>query len=261
LTSANRSILCGGRSKRINRYALIALFYAGTQKGKTVMSLGPKSKEQWSWVRISLVCWFALQTFALPKAEAGSVVAEKAVVSGPAENPIYITGGQDEMLITEGLYNSSFVPSPRKPVFAFAETDVQLGYMLPIIGSGVIRGNFEGLIDLFAWASTREQSGVLGGGALGVRYNFIQPGWRFVPFLGLSMGISGNDIYEDQHQRIIGGPFEFVLQANIGARVFVRRNWGLLLEGGYEHVSNLDIYQRNLGLNQVGGRFGMFCLF
>jgi hypothetical protein len=211
---------------------------------------------------MSLACCLILPSFNCSKAEAGTLTVDNKVVeSVPAEKPDSITGGQGDFVLTEGFYNSSFVPSPRKPIFAFAETDLQLGYMLPIIGSSFYRGNFEGLVDLFAWASTREQSGILGGGALGLHYNFIQPGWRLVPYLGLTLGISGNNLYENQNQRIIGGPFEFVLQAKAGARLFIRKIWGLILEGGYEHVSNLNIYQRNLGLNQVGGRLGMFCLF
>jgi hypothetical protein len=158
-------------------------------------------------IGIHLLCWLILPFFNFSSAEAGSLTVEdKAVVGGPIEKPDYITGGQGDLLLTEGFYNSSFVPSPRKPIFAFAETDLQLGYMFPIIGNSFYRGNFEGLVDLFAWASTREQSGVLGGGALGVHYNFIQPGWRLVPYLGLSLGMSGNNLYENQNQRIIGGP-------------------------------------------------------
>lgn len=227
-----------------------------------VMRVLTEVKKQRRRIPISLVCWFILTFFGFSKAEAGSLTAgNKAVVGGPTESPDYITGGQGDLLLTEGFYNSSFVPTRRKPIFAFAETDLQLGYMLPVIGSSFYRGNFEGLIDLFAWGSTREQSGVLGGGTLGAHYNFIQPGWRLVPYVGLSLGISGNNLYENQDQRIIGGPFEFVLQAKVGARFFIRRNWGLVFEGGYEHVSNLNIYPRNLGLNQIGGRLGMFCIF
>ena len=211
---------------------------------------------------MSLACCLILPSFNCSKAEAGTLTVDNKVVeSVPAEKPDSITGGQGDFVLTEGFYNSSFVPSPRKPIFAFAETDLQLGHMLPIIGNSFYRGNFEGLVDLFAWASTREQSGILGGGALGLHYNFIQPGWRLVPYLGLSLGISGNNLYENQNQRIIGGPFAFVLQAKAGARLFIRKNCGLILEGGFEHVSNLNIYQRNVGLNQVGGRLGMFCLF
>ena len=211
---------------------------------------------------MSLACYLILPFVSYLKAEAGTLsVGSKVVATVPTEKPDPVAGGQGEFVLTEGFYNSSFVRSPRMPIFSFAETDLQIGYMLPTIGRSFYRGNFEGLIDLFAWASTREQSGVLGGGAFGVHYNFIQPGWHLVPYLGLSLGISGNNLYEDQNQRIIGGPFEFVLQAKAGARLFIRKNWGLILEGGYEHVSNLEIYQRNLGLNQVGGRLGMFCLF
>jgi hypothetical protein len=226
------------------------------------MHVAAESTTGTSRMAIHLLGWLILAFFNFSSAKAGTLtVGNKEVVAGPAEQADSITGGQGDFLLTEGFYNSSFIPSPRKPIFAFAETDLQLGYMLPIIGKSFYRGNFEGLVDLFAWASTREQSGVLGGGALGVHYNFIQPGWRVVPYLGLSLGLSGNNLYEDQNQRIIGGPFAFVLQAKAGARFFIRKNWGLILEGGFEHVSNLDIYQRNVGLNQVGGRLGMFCLF
>jgi hypothetical protein len=185
----------------------------------------------------------------------------KAILTGPTENPDYITGWQGDFILTEGYYNSSFLPSPRKPIFAFAETDVQVGYMLPIIGRSFYRGNFEGLANLFVWPSTRETSGVLGGGALGLHYNFVQPGWRFVPYLGGSMGLTGNNLYRDLDQKIIGGPFAFALQANAGVRYFINRHFGLIIEGGYQHVSNADIYPRNVGLNQTGGRFGVFCLF
>jgi hypothetical protein len=226
------------------------------------MHIAAESRTGGNRMAIHLLCWLILPLFNFSSAKAGSLtVGNKEVVGGPAEKADSITGGQGDFLLTEGFYNSSFIPSPRKPIFAFAETDLQLGYMLPIIGNSFYRGNFEGLVDLFAWASTREQSGVLGGAALGVHYNFIQPGWRVVPYLGLSLGLSGNNLYEDQNQRIIGGPFAFVLQAKAGARFFIRKNWGLILEGGFEHASNLDIYQRNVGLNQVGGRLGMFCLF
>jgi hypothetical protein len=209
------------------------------------------------------LCLSGLLFLNLPHALAGTISESpgKAVVTGPTENPDYITGWQGDFILTQGYYNSSFVPSPRKPIFAFAETDVQLGYMLPVIGSSFYRGNFEGLMNLFIWPSTRETSGVLGGGALGLHYNFVQPGWRFVPYLGGSMGLSGNNLYRDLDQRIIGGPFAFVLQANAGARYFINQHFGLIIEGGYQHVSNADIYPRNVGLNQTGGRFGIFCLF
>lgn len=201
----------------------------------------------------------------LPKASAGSAsITEspaKAIAGGPSQSGDYISGGQVDLTITDGFYSMAAFPHPRKPLFSFNETELQLGYTLPVIGKSFYRGNFEGLADLFLWESVREHSGILGGGALGIRYNFVQPGWRFVPYLGASLGLSGNDLYVQQSQQIFGGPFEFVLQAYLGARYFINRNWGLIIEGGYEHVSNADIYPRNVGINQIGGRCGIFCTF
>jgi hypothetical protein len=200
-----------------------------------------------------------------PKATAGSAsITEspsKAVVTGPTQSEDFIHGGQWDVIVTDGFYSMAAWPKSRSPLYSFNETDLQLGYMFPVIGSSFYRGNFEGLADLFLWESTRTHTGILGGGALGLHYNFVQPGWRFVPYIGGSLGLSGNDLYVQQSQKIIGGPFEFVLQANIGARYFVSRNWGFMIEGGYQHVSNNDIYSRNVGVNQTGGRFGIFCTF
>ena len=200
-----------------------------------------------------------------PKAMAGNASSiessNKAVVSSATQSEDFMTGGQGDLIVTDGFYSMAAFPKPRHPLFSFNETDLQLGYTLPVIGRSFYRGNFEGLADLFLWQSVREHSGFLGGGALGIHYNFVQPGWRFVPYVGASLGVSGNDLYVQQSQQIFGGPFEFVLQAKAGARYSIGKNWGIILEGGYEHVSNGDIYPRNVGINQFGGRFGIFCTF
>ena len=212
-------------------------------------------------ILVSLLCLSIFPFLQNATAGSATVAENKAVINGPTQSEDFVTGGQGDFLVTEGFYSSTLVPTPRKPIYSFAQTDVQLGYNLPVIGASFYRGNIEGLMDLFLWESTREHSGILGGGALGLHYNFVQPGWRFVPYLGASLGLSGNDLYVQQSQKIIGGPFEFVLQANIGARYFVDRHWGFVIEGGYEHVSNDNLYPRNVGLNQTGGRFGIFCTF
>lgn len=222
---------------------------------------GAKSKAR---LILAIIASLSMMPY-LPKASAGSAgLTEspgKAIVAGLNQSADYIGGWQGDLIITDGFYSMAAFPKPRKPLFSFNETDLQLGYMLPVIGKSFYRGNFEGLVDLFLWESTRRDSGILGGGALGIHYNFVQPGWRFVPYLGASIGFSGNDLYVQQSQQIIGGPFDFVLQAKAGARYFINENWGLMVEGGYEHVSNADIYPRNVGINQFGGRVGIFCIF
>ena len=106
---------------------MITLKPAGNQQGEQLRPVVQTGKIRRSWIPISLICWLALQAFEVPKAEAGSLIAEtKRVVSGPTENPSYITGGQCDLLLMQGYYHSSFLPSPRRPIFAFAETYVQL---------------------------------------------------------------------------------------------------------------------------------------
>ena len=220
-----------------------------------------KSKAQLVLVALAGLALFPY----LPKAMAGSATISespsKAVVTGPTQSEDFITGGQWDVIVADGFYSMAAWPRIRHPLYSFNETDLQLGYMFPVWGNYFYRGNFEGLAHLFLWESTREHSGILGGGALDVHYNFIQPGWRLVPYIGASLGISGNDLYVQQSQNIIGGPFEFTLQGKVGARYFMNKNWGFLIEGGYQHVSNDDIYRRNVGVNQTGGRFGIFCTF
>ena len=93
-----------------------------------------------------------------PKAMAGSAsITEspsKAVVTAPAQNGDFITGGQWDVIVTDGFYTMGAWPKARSPMYSFNETDLQLGYMFPVIGNSFYRGNFEGLVDLFAWAST-----------------------------------------------------------------------------------------------------------
>src|SRR5260221_310497 len=51
------------------------------------------------------------------------------------------------------------------------------------------------------------------------RYIFIQPGARVVPFLQVSGGALGNDIYRDHTQKIIGGGFRIYYRREHGGAV------------------------------------------
>jgi Lipid A 3-O-deacylase (PagL) len=124
-----------------------------------------------------------------------------------------------------------------------------------------IEVTLKGSRTFFSGNQSGEHSGILGGGSLGIHYNFVQPGWRFVPYVGASLGISRNDLYVQQSQQIFGGPFDFVLQAKAGARYFISKNWGFMLEGGYEHVSNGDIYPVTLVLTSSADDSGFSARF
>jgi len=93
----------------------------------------------------------------VPNAMAGSDITEspsKAVVTAPPTED-FIHGGQWDVIVADGFYSMAAWPRMRHPLYSFNETDLELGYMLPVIGNSFYRGNFEGLAHLFLWESTR----------------------------------------------------------------------------------------------------------
>ena len=90
-----------------------------------------------------------------------------------------------------------------------------------------------------------------------MRYNFIQPNARLVPYFQIGGGGLYIDSYKDQSQRLIGQAFEFNLQAALGLRYLINDKWAICIEGAYRHISNADLAPRNIGLNSVGGFAGV----
>lgn len=98
------------------------------------------------------------------------------------------------------------------------------------------------------------------GGSFLIRYNFLSS-CKFIPYFQIGGGGLHSDAVEDHTQRLIGGDFEFVLSADIGARYLLNDHWSLLLEGGFQHISNADTASRNVGVNAIGGRLGFGYIF
>jgi hypothetical protein len=170
--------------------------------------------------------------------------------------------GDLELEFLAGGESSSLFPGARRPKITFIEGDVRLGLIVSdTIGCSFYRGNFEILLDGFGAGVTDGPGNWLVGGRVFARYNFVQPGAHVIPYLQVSGGALGNDIYRDQTQKLIGGGFEFTTGVSMGLRFLISPHFGLLLEGGYQHVSNADIYPRNAGLNTLGAQAGLFYLF
>jgi hypothetical protein len=170
--------------------------------------------------------------------------------------------GNVELELLGGGESSSLFPGARRPKITFLEGDVRVGLIVSdTIGCSFYRGDFEILLDGFAAGITDGPGNWLVGGRVFGRYNFIQPGARVVPYLQVSAGALGNDIYRDHTQKIIGGGFEFTTGVSMGVRFLISRHFGVLLEGGYQHISNADIYPHNAGLNALGAQAGLFYFF
>ncbi len=141
--------------------------------------------------------------------------------------------------------------------FDYTQSELRFGLMLNSPWeAGILRGNFEALIGLGGGAVIHGPGTALANVDLFIRYHFVQPRACFVPYWQLGIGLAASDAARDQAQRIIGRTFEFVLQSSIGFRVLLNPQWSLDLEGVYQHISNADTADRNVGVNAFGGLTG-----
>jgi hypothetical protein len=194
----------------------------------------------------------AASAFAGPdegKATVPAVIIQDPLSKGVTE--IELLGGYFHSPVTTG--------GGHRPEFDYAGGDLRYGIVLsPILfDHSLIRGNIEFLIDGFADGVTDGSGTYLTGGSLLFRYNFFHAGSRFIPYFQLGGGGLHSDAAEDPTQRIIGSDFEFLLQADLGARVLLNDRWSLLVEGGFQHISNADTAARNVGVNALGGGIGL----
>ncbi len=119
------------------------------------------------------------------------------------------------------------------------------------------QGRSQVLVEYTVDPVTRDFGNFVTGPSLLLRHNFEHPGCRLVPYVQAGAGIVLDDAYHDMDQRLIGGPIEFLLQAQFGLHYSLNSSWSLDAEGGYRHISNADMYSRNVGVNSLGGSIGL----
>lgn len=199
----------------------------------------------------------ALSASALAGVDDGKVTASPEVIQDP------LSKGMADLESLGGYFHSP-VGGGHRPEFDYAGGDFRFGLILsPVLFDhcSLLRGDFEFVFDAFGDGVTKGAGNYLTGGSVLFRYNFFHPGSRFIPYLQLGGGGLHSDAAEDPDQRLIGGNFEFLLQADIGARILLNNQWSLLMEGGFQHISNADTAARNVGVNAIGGRIGLGYLY
>ena len=166
--------------------------------------------------------------------------------------------GQMEAAVTSGVLFSPFLADIGRPTINYTITEIQIGYMLADVkSSGLIRGNFEVLGEGFGSAIFHGPGSYIAGATIWGRYNFVQPGWRLVPYIQGGMGLTSTDVAT----RYVGQPFNFNLNLSIGTRYFVAAKWAVQLEFRYQHISNANTARHNLGINSAGPILGVSYLF
>ena len=128
-------------------------------------------------------------------------------------------------------------------------------------GSSVLAGNFEFLLQAFGGPIFEGPGSGVGGAAMIIRYNFVQPGTRLVPFVQGGAGGIYSDISDTTSQELLGSNLNFNLETAIGIKYLMNRKWSVILEMDYRHVSDAGITTRNDGLDSIGGTIGLGYLF
>jgi hypothetical protein len=163
-----------------------------------------------------------------------------------------------------GAYFCPIGLGPRTtPRYNFAPIDVRLGCMLcsPILDECCLRGNVEAILELTTAPVFDGFGSIIIGPTALLRYNFLQPDWRLVPYVQGGGGFVYNDSYRDKTQRAIGQAGEFYLQATAGVHLMLTAHCAFDVEGGYLHISNGGTNERNGGINALGGSIGVSYFF
>jgi len=114
------------------------------------------------------------------------------------------------------------------------------------LGSGMLAGNVEGLIEPVAAHYYEPFSASLFGGSLVLKYNFLSFG-RWMPFWDAGAGMSWTDLAPRIPEQ--STQFNFILQTGPGVSYFVSENWAITAGLRFHHISNANIGDRNTGLN------------
>jgi lipid A 3-O-deacylase len=131
--------------------------------------------------------------------------------------------------------------------------DIEFVYVTPRWGIGITdplggrswyRGNFELLLEGTFLYMLEPKSGIAGGLAPGVRYNFLT-GTRIIPFLQVGVGFIALDA--DLARQSDG--LNFILQSGLGLHYFITQRTALTGEWRFHHISNASIHDRNAGIN------------
>ena len=91
---------------------------------------------------------------------------------------------------------------------------------------------------------------------VGFRYNFVQPHWRFVPYISGGVGAGGID----SHPEMPGGQgqdFTFNILSAAGVSYIVNDHWKVDVGALYQHFSNGGQTDPNPSLNLFGPQVGV----
>ena len=196
-------------------------------------------------VSFLITALIALSGFALKNGEA--VAADAAEERGTYESAfgfgrqsLGISGGYGLALPVGGTDG----PELEDIQFVYATPRWGIGISDPLGGRSWYRGNFEFLLEGTFLYMFEPKSGIAGGIAPGLRYNFLT-NTRLIPFFFAGVGFIALDA--DLARQSDG--LNFIVQSGVGLHYFMSQRTALTGEWRFHHISNASIHDRNAGIN------------
>jgi outer membrane protein W len=202
----------------------------------------------------------ALLFLCMASAHAGVEGSQPVVAQTLPANP-FASGAKEFQSAIGPFFFADKNPNTR-PAIDFVFESLRFGVMLSNPhGSNFLAGNVELLGEVFAGPVVTGPGNVATGLTLILRYNFVQPHARVLPYVQIGAGGVYTDIPEKESGGLISLPVEFNLQGIIGSRIMLNERWSFLLEAAYRHISNAEIKKPNFGIDSVGGNVGFGFFF
>jgi hypothetical protein len=201
---------------------------------------------------------FILLLLIAPMARGGEAQPQTAVPESPSFED-WFSHGRWEAALTGGVLFSPFLATHGRPTIDYTYSGVQLGYMVcDTLGSSWWRGNFEVAADTFGSAIFEGSGSYIAGETFWLRWNFVPPKLHgLTPYVQGGLGF----VFTDIDRSIVGQRFNFNLDIGIGARYFISQRCSVNLEYRYQHISNANMGEHNLGINSHGPILGFSYFF
>lgn len=230
--------------------------------------------ETLSFIRTTMYCSVAALTLAVANAGDNKDLDNKDAKSDIAP----LTAAADKNWSTELSSGVLFSNVRTGPGNNYTLVPVQLAGILKVddvslddFAGGIFRGNTEFLFRGDFYQVTFGQENHLAGLSVGPRYNFVQPGWKIVPFVEGTVGIlfadsnpqtygATNGSGVGSQQRGLGEDFNFTFGVAVGFRYDINEDWYLRASFDYAHVSNAGLSEpqwQNKAIDAVGPKIGV----
>ncbi len=142
------------------------------------------------------------------------------------------------------------------PRYQLSQQMLALHWQLDEVGNeGWLRGNTEFIFAGYFSPVTDGIESRYVGGLFGPRYNFVQEGWDWVPYLESRVGFGFTDSRADQREKGQGQDFVFTFSVGLGAKYIINDHVNFSLGVFYQHFSNGGLSEParvNYGLDVLG---------